>query len=924
MNRSRLYQYLSFAGLLLAVPLLLQGQEDEDIIELSPFTIEEDDAVGYQATTTLAGSRLKTPLRDVGSAIQIITAELFEDTGSTTMEEILPYAVNMESHGVLGNFAGGPGQNHNGRFEQDNQRLNPQSATRVRGLVSADLTRDFFLTDIPFEGYNTSRIAISRGANSLLFGIGSPGGIINNTTKRANVDGEDFGEISVRYGERGSHRETFDVHQVLIEDRLSVRLLGLYKDTQYQQRPAFEIDRRISGGLEAVLAENENVEWLGRTKLRANFEVGSIRGAPPILTPPTDGFTSFFQPPNVTQLQSIPGVVVPGFYTGQTEANRYHPEFGLYAWQPKQTFDNRLGLSRGNVPAIVERNFHRMKIKYNADSENPITYVTYQGESFTGTHAAASGATGTVDEYGYPADPGPATHVLGVDGLPYPVISNTWEYIESGSFFMGNRNDQRIPNFTTPVILDRGVWDNDARMIQGLTQLRNMDFDTETYVLEQPLLNGEAGIEFVYDKQHFEQEATIPFSEQETIGDSGNNDVVIDLNEYLITGDPNPNVGRPHMKTDEYPGRQNRQTDRESARFTGFVNVDFENILGEDGFGKWLGKHTITGFYNKQTIDSFNHTFQGRLRSKGEHLGESKYFGRGTSGLRDGNFRPVYEVYLGPDVRNFASPQEVQLSPINITQPKAGDSYEVLMWNRTDQVFEPQTVILEDVLTGGSRRRNQIETEVISVQSRFLDNHIVGLVGWREDKSTTWENIGSTEAAALGITRDIAGRNSPRNPAYFRVSDSPTDVANFDSITWSIVGHAPDEWFGENLGISVHVSESENFSVSPTRRDVFGNVLGPPNGTTEEYGITFNLFQNKLIARLNWFETAAAGATRSGGTAFDFFGWIRGYLSRWQEAAVEFDGEDDPFQAAIQASIDQLGPGAGDLDNPNFQSFRDV
>ena len=184
MNRSRLLKNLLATTCMLTVPLLLNGQneDEEDITTLSPFTIEESDSVGYQATNTLAGSRLKTPLRDIGSAIQVITAELFEDTGSTTMEEILPYALNMEVGGVNGNFAGGPGQNHNGRYEQDNQRLSPQSNQRVRGLATASLTRDFFLTDIPFEGYNTQRITIQRGANSLLFGIGSPGGIINNTS----------------------------------------------------------------------------------------------------------------------------------------------------------------------------------------------------------------------------------------------------------------------------------------------------------------------------------------------------------------------------------------------------------------------------------------------------------------------------------------------------------------------------------------------------------------------------------------------------------------------------------------------------------------------------------------------------------------------------------------------------------------------
>ncbi|QXD25884.1 hypothetical protein F7C95_08365 [Opitutia bacterium ISCC 51] len=109
MNR-KLFRIPSlFVGILLTVPLFAfaQNEDEDDTVTLSPFTIEEGDSVGHQATNTLAGSRLKTPLRDVGSAIQVITSQLFEDTGATTMEEILPYALNIESNGALGNFADG-------------------------------------------------------------------------------------------------------------------------------------------------------------------------------------------------------------------------------------------------------------------------------------------------------------------------------------------------------------------------------------------------------------------------------------------------------------------------------------------------------------------------------------------------------------------------------------------------------------------------------------------------------------------------------------------------------------------------------------------------------------------------------------------------------------------------------------------------
>ncbi|MDA0350455.1 MAG: TonB-dependent receptor plug domain-containing protein [Verrucomicrobia bacterium] len=197
-----------FGLLTVALPLALVAQEDdEEVYELSPFTVDEQQDVGYLATSTLAGTRLNTPLRDVGAAISVLTQELFEDTGATDAGTILSYATNAEVGGAQGNFAG------SGEFFQRADtsaiRTNPQGNQRVRGLASAELTRNYFLTDIPFDSYNSARITMSRGPNSLLFGIGSPGGVINNGIQGATL-GNDFGEVSVRFGEHSSHRETFD------------------------------------------------------------------------------------------------------------------------------------------------------------------------------------------------------------------------------------------------------------------------------------------------------------------------------------------------------------------------------------------------------------------------------------------------------------------------------------------------------------------------------------------------------------------------------------------------------------------------------------------------------------------------------------------------------------------------------------------
>jgi hypothetical protein len=84
-----------------ALPLAVQAQEDdnEDIFELSPFSIEASEVDGYMAQTTLAGSRIRSNVRDLGASIAIITQEFMEDTGATDGESLLMFVGNVEVAG---------------------------------------------------------------------------------------------------------------------------------------------------------------------------------------------------------------------------------------------------------------------------------------------------------------------------------------------------------------------------------------------------------------------------------------------------------------------------------------------------------------------------------------------------------------------------------------------------------------------------------------------------------------------------------------------------------------------------------------------------------------------------------------------------------------------------------------------------------
>ena len=101
-----------FLGVLFASCIFLFGslsfgqeQEEEEVFELTPFTVQEDEQNGYQATSTLAGSRLNTPLRDIGQSISVLTEEFFDDTGATDAETALSYVMSAEVSGEQGNFS---------------------------------------------------------------------------------------------------------------------------------------------------------------------------------------------------------------------------------------------------------------------------------------------------------------------------------------------------------------------------------------------------------------------------------------------------------------------------------------------------------------------------------------------------------------------------------------------------------------------------------------------------------------------------------------------------------------------------------------------------------------------------------------------------------------------------------------------------
>lgn len=805
-------------GTLLSSPSQSQEEETEDVYELSPFAVTAEENSGYQATSTLAGTRLKTELRDVGAAVSVMTEEFLEDTGATDGASVLSYALNMEVSGVQGNYAGGAVGSRT--FDNAEERRELQNGQRVRGLSRASLTRGYFLTDIPFDGYNTGSITINRGPNSLLFGIGEPGGVIDNATKLASSS-ENFGQLSFRLGERGSHRATLDVNRSLIEGRLGVRIALLDEETKYQQRPAFETDSRVHMALDAVLFENEESSFLGRTHLRANAEAGSMEGTPPNIIPPTDGVSAWFELPDysVSEVEAVNDGDLPGAL--------YFMEDGSFV--AKDILDTRYGASGFEFP-----NTNRSPYYFNF----PVIYNDVKAQTSTVglNDSSINGVIGRVQ-----------WNRLNPQIEPYTeqVTFQSLQPIEIDS----------MPGYTAPVFMDKTVLDNERLLLSGTSSFVDREFDVVNFALEQGLFEGRAGFEIAVDKQSYENTSSL------RMDDDRNNFVWIDINQYFPDHTLNPNAGRAFMIS--FGGdnsTQTRKVDRESYRATAYYKLNLED---GDKWTKWLGNHTFTAVHSSQEFDTLSMTHAQNWVDVGG--GNAQVQEIQSHKLNQGRRRMATIHYVTGSLlgSEYQSIQDVQFNDyIDNPTPRDGDVYRMIYSpNFGDPMLNPETGLpsfkgdfeVYSALAGGNHTLQTIDSDVLSWQGRFFGGNIVALLGYREDESETFSRKGNAVLAtgewdAANLELDYS------NPSY----DSG------DTITKSIVGHIPEAWTaGLPFDISFHYNESENFSALPARYNVRREKIGSPKGAAKDYGFTFELLEKKLSVRFNWFEVGATNITAS-------------------------------------------------------------
>jgi len=234
-----------------------------DTVVLSPFTVASETDTGYAATETLAGTRLRTDLRDVGASLTILTPEFMRDLAVNSFDQALLYTPSVDNV---------EGDNTDANRQSGNQmRYGTGQSYSIRGFVTnsgeQSISHDFFAALETSDNYNVERTTLSLGPNALLVGVGNPQGTAVTTTKRAQLQRRKT-EVEFRADRWRSGRVTLDHNQPIIADKLALRLNLLH-----DQKREF---RKYEGQGQARATVSVVAKPFANTKLTLNHESYSI------------------------------------------------------------------------------------------------------------------------------------------------------------------------------------------------------------------------------------------------------------------------------------------------------------------------------------------------------------------------------------------------------------------------------------------------------------------------------------------------------------------------------------------------------------------------------------------------------------------------------------------------------------------------
>jgi outer membrane receptor protein involved in Fe transport len=818
---------------LLLTPLGLLAQDtsdDESVVELSPFQVNSSEDQGYYSSQTLAGGRLQSDLNDVATSVQVVTAEMLEDIGAVGLDEVLVYTTNTDVAGQMSMYTASEDTDGGGTLSSQGSRQDPGNANRVRGLGAATRTANYFETSIPTDSYNSSRIDINRGANSFLFGLGSPGGIINANPDQAIF--KNSNRVNVRFSTENfennfSTRASFNINRQLVKDRLALRVAAVTSEDEYAQLGASKDEERYYGAIKFKPFADKHVIF------RANYEEGDVSAVPVDRLAPLESLSNFITDPLGTQFNTP---------TGRISIDAYNNIIANSAINGRAGY---LGVDANGVP---------VPLIYNQTIKNRGWTIMFDDTINADGHPTWSTQSGWTNNFIRRGNPvfDPDNNLRGNNQSALARVIRTSEL---GGDFVG---------FTSQGVTNYDVFDFRRNLLTGPLDSYANDFDRLNLALEMVSKNRDFGVEIGYNKETWTRDSFVAIGVPE---------INIDINKTLPVGmlpsdgvnpgggnEMNPNYGRLYLGA-RTASRADYIDDREAIRATAFGKFDFEEKYGDSPLS-WLGRHTVTGLLDHNEYYQQRNDFRQFIfgNDAGFHLNQpdATRFQRQTAthyyispafpeAFTDPNFQVSDFFVTGMDPRiNLDYPVgfSIPLSYLSQGNPDTDASRNRPRGDERPAVAEFQPIWSP---TSGSLVQTTVESYALNMQSSLFNDLLVANLGWREDSV---DIIRNTEPPRTDEQVPIL------DPDGFNLDGIDPRTVKSNVFAYGLVAKVPDQWLPEGTSVSFHYGDSENFVPNPGGFTWEGNPVPSASGSTEEYGVSVSLMQNKLHARLNFYEGA--------------------------------------------------------------------
>ncbi|WP_027351077.1 TonB-dependent siderophore receptor [Halotalea alkalilenta] len=186
----------SSAAIFLSSHALAQVAGSSETLDTLTVEAARQSAVGPDRTivadSTATGSKTDTPLLDLSAAVSVITEPEMRKRSVQNLQEILAYtsSVSVDEYGSDDRY--------------DFYRIRGFSQTSLGTYRDGLSVRTANFTSSRVEPYGLQRVEVLKGSTSTLFGLNSPGGIVNTITKRPQE--QKFGEVYTTLGD--GHTET--------------------------------------------------------------------------------------------------------------------------------------------------------------------------------------------------------------------------------------------------------------------------------------------------------------------------------------------------------------------------------------------------------------------------------------------------------------------------------------------------------------------------------------------------------------------------------------------------------------------------------------------------------------------------------------------------------------------------------------------